>query len=231
MYLVDEENDFVFEFRRFFDDLLHADFEFTTVFGTSDETGHIEYEESLMLHGKWHFTSRDAASKSFHDGSFTDTRITGENGIILGFTIQYRDKPIDFFFTSNDGVYFSISRFFCDISTEEVECGRLALLLFLVGLGLPHLIKHRILLDIFHRDAAHESLFEDIHDLAEVTCIASLMSVCPIHLYQFSFEIPDINADEIQKIHEPRVILFDECQEEIFDTDDFLLKTRCDFHA
>lgn len=87
MDLVDKEDGFILELRCLIDDLLQTSLEFSTVLRPSDHERHIDRDDTLISHRKWHFPARDTTCESLDDSSFSNSWISYETWIIFGFSI------------------------------------------------------------------------------------------------------------------------------------------------
>ena len=89
MYLIDKKNYLILKLGCLVYYHLDTVFEFATILGSCNHSREVYSNNALILHSKWHFTECNTPRKSLNYGSPTNTRITNETRIVLGFAIQY----------------------------------------------------------------------------------------------------------------------------------------------
>jgi hypothetical protein len=85
MEFVDKEDDTPLRLLDLLKDRFQSFLEFTTILRPGDKRTHIEREDSFILQTLRHVTSNDPLRKPLNDGGFTDTRLSDENRVVLGF--------------------------------------------------------------------------------------------------------------------------------------------------
>ena len=109
MHLVDEKNDFASGFGHFGQHGLEPLFELTAILRTRDQRTHVEGEQTLVAQAFRHVAVDDAQGKAFGNRRLTDTRLTNENGVVLGPAAEHLHRAANFLITSDDRV--NLTRF------------------------------------------------------------------------------------------------------------------------
>ena len=113
---VDEEEHLPLRRLDFLEDGLQALFEFSTEFRPGDERAHIKHDDTLLFEPFGHIAFDDALRQAFDDGCFTDTRLTDQDGIVLGSSRQNLNGTSDFVITADDRIELALAREFSEIS-------------------------------------------------------------------------------------------------------------------
>ena len=118
---VDEENDLAFFGGNVFQHGLQALFEFTAVFGTGQQRGHIERQDLFTLEGFRHFFVDDALGQAFDDGGLANTRFADEDGVVLAAALQNLDRATDFIIAADDRIQLAQAGALGQIQTVFLE--------------------------------------------------------------------------------------------------------------
>lgn len=109
MDLVDEEDNFVLEFRCLVDDHLDTLLELTTILCPGNHLRQVQGDDTLILHRKRDFSLGDTESESLDHCRLSNTWVAHETWIIFGFSIEDRDKSLDLGISTTDRVYLFFS--------------------------------------------------------------------------------------------------------------------------
>src|SRR5688572_7402172 len=71
-----------------FDDLLQPLFKLTAVLGARHQRAHVQREEPLALQRLRHFARYNPLRQGFHDSGLADARLTDEDRIVLGPSVE-----------------------------------------------------------------------------------------------------------------------------------------------
>jgi len=66
----------------------------------------------------WNVAIDDFLSQAFHNGSFSDPRLSNQNRVVLGSTVENFDDTDNLLVTANDRVNIPFAGNFCDIDAE-----------------------------------------------------------------------------------------------------------------
>ena len=105
--LVDEE-DHIAGLLHLVDGLLDTLFKLAPVFGAGHHARQIQREHPLVQQLLRHIRRGDALGKTLGDGRLAHTRLTDENGIVLGTPGQDLDHPLDLLFSADDGIQLTL---------------------------------------------------------------------------------------------------------------------------
>ena len=83
MNLIDKQDDATLSLRHLIDHTLQALLKLAFVLRTGHQRTHIQRIELLVLQVLRHITAHDTASKAFHDGGLTSTRLTDQDRVVL----------------------------------------------------------------------------------------------------------------------------------------------------
>src|SRR2546428_2225440 len=134
--LVNEQHDLAAR-ANLVEDLLQPLLELTAVFGTRDQSAHVEREHPLVLERLRHVAQVDLLGKTFGDGGLANAGLADERGIVLGAPAENLDHPLDLHLPADDGIELIATRQLRQIAAELVEKRGLRRLLGRrLGLGL-----------------------------------------------------------------------------------------------
>ena len=108
--LVDEQDDFPLALYDFLDDSLEPLLEFALVLGACDQRAHVQGEDLAALEVLGHLPVHDLGGDAFGDGGLADTRLTDQDGVVLGATTQDLQHTTDFLVAADDRVELSFCR-------------------------------------------------------------------------------------------------------------------------
>ena len=124
MQLVDEENNILY-----LADLVHDGLdpllELPTIFRSRHHKGKIQGYHALLPQDLRHISRSYLLGQTFHYGGLADTRFAHHHRIVLGPATQNLDHTLDFGFTTNHGIEFSIPGKFCKVPPKSPQGRRL----------------------------------------------------------------------------------------------------------
>src|SRR5690554_2659822 len=127
MQFINEQN----HTRRFFQlthHRFHSFLKLSPVFGTSHQRSKIQSHYALVEQHPRDFLLNNPKSQPFCNGSFTYSRFSNKNGVILLSSRENLCYPLNFFLTPNDGVKFILFGHLGKVSTKIVQNRRTGLL-------------------------------------------------------------------------------------------------------
>ncbi len=116
MNLIDEEDDVAIGVCHLFDDALQALLKLAFVFGTGDQSTHVERIELLILQVLRHIAAHDTLSKTFNDSGLTGTWLTDQNRIVLCTSREDLKHTAYLLITSDDRVEFTLAGFVYEVT-------------------------------------------------------------------------------------------------------------------
>ena len=157
MDLIDEEDDVALRVGHLLDDGLQPLLKLTFIFGTSQESTHIEREELLVFQVLRHVATHDALSQTFHDGRLTRTRLTYQDRIVLGAARENLQHAAYLLVTANHRIEFALAGILYQVAGILGEC----LVVVVCALAL-HLLSLAQLSDGFpHHFLRQSSILKD----------------------------------------------------------------------
>lgn len=226
MDLIDKEDDLILMFRCFIDHLLDPSLEFSSVLGPGYHHRHIDRDDTFILHREWHLAQCNTQSETFDDCRLSDSRISDETGIILGFSIEDTDQSFDLDISSDNRIDLPISSACCEIRSEKIECWsfRIFILLgFIVGEWT--LCSFRT---IIVRIRLSHALLEHLHDIIDgakypilIRSFFLIARECNelVDLDQLVLEVLRRDPYEVEELIEPVLCLYTKYrQDKVFET-------------
>ena len=121
--LIDEQDD-VAASLDFFEHLLEALLEISSITRTSNKCTKIERVQLLSLQRLWHVVRCDGLSESLDDGSLANARLSDEHGVVLGAARQHLHHALCFAISSDHGIELVLTSQLGEVSTELIEYQR-----------------------------------------------------------------------------------------------------------
>ena len=123
MGFVDEEDDRNRRRLHLIDDAFQAVLKLTFDTGTGLQQAEVKGANLHLPEGGRNIARGDAEREAFHDGRLADTRLAGEDGVILAATREDIDHLADLKIASEDGVDFAGFRLRRQVDGVLVEAG------------------------------------------------------------------------------------------------------------
>ena len=105
MQLIDEQQNFSFGFLHFLEDSLQPLLKFAPVLCTGNQRTHVQGKNGFVLQALGHILLDDTLGKPLGNGGFTNTGLTNQHRVILGFPGKYADYISDFLVTANHRIH------------------------------------------------------------------------------------------------------------------------------
>ena len=118
--LIDEQDDVSASFD-FFEHLLEALLEISSITRASNKCTKIERVQLLSLQGLWHVVRCDGLSESLDDGSLANAGLTHEYGVVLGAARQHLHHAFGFSISSDHGIELVLTSQLGEVSTKLIE--------------------------------------------------------------------------------------------------------------
>ena len=82
--------------------------EVASVFGTSQQSAHVQGIDRGLRQNLWHIFLGNAPSQAFGDGCFANASFAHQKGVVFATATQDLNGAFDFIFAPNEGVDFSV---------------------------------------------------------------------------------------------------------------------------
>ena len=131
MDLIDKKNDFPIRFSHFIDYGFQTFFKFTFIFGSGNQSPHIQRENLFRFQVLRHVAPHDTMCKTFGDRRLTDTRFANQDRVVFRTAAQDLKYTADFVVSADHRVQLAATGTFVQVDcifTQRIICifGRLA---------------------------------------------------------------------------------------------------------
>ena len=121
MQLIDKQNDLSLALLDFFQKCFQSFLKLTTVFCTGNKRSHIKCKDFLVLKSIRHISSDNTLCQSLYGCRFTNTWLTDEYRIVLGFTGKNTDNMADLIVSADHRIKLSFPCSFHQVITILLE--------------------------------------------------------------------------------------------------------------
>ena len=115
MQLINKHDNLTGAFADSLQYLFQTLFEFTTVFGTGNQSCQVQSIQGFILQAFRYITGNNTSCQTFDDGSFTNARFTDKHRIIFLTTRKDFNRTTDFLITADYRVQLAVFGFSCQI--------------------------------------------------------------------------------------------------------------------
>ncbi len=110
VHLIDEENDPTLGLLNLVEHGFQPLLELAAEFRPGDQRAHVERHQLLVLQAFRHIAIDNAQGEAFHNGGFTDARLTNQDRIVLGPAREHLHGAADFLVAANDRIKLAVAR-------------------------------------------------------------------------------------------------------------------------
>ena len=121
MKLIDEQNNLSFALLHLFQYRFQTFLKLTTILGTGNQCTHIQCKNFLILKAFRYVPCHNTLCQSLNGCCLTDTRLTDENRVVLGFTGKDTDDVSDLHITSDHRIQLLVLRLLYQILAVFIQ--------------------------------------------------------------------------------------------------------------